>query len=453
MKGTLKTILEDIGSGKTAPCYLIHGDEEYLVEDAMNRIIDGILPPDQQSLNLFHMEGEDEDIDAICNAILTPPLMPGKKVVLVKNTRLFYSKVSSADIIREINSNIEKEPRRAAIAFVSLIEIAGWSLDELRDGQWKKISDTDWRNAIGGTEEADREKWLPKVIELCDRLKVTGRGKLKGTDKLERVLKDGIPDGNCLIMTAGAVDKRKKLFKEIKDTGIVLSFAMARNESEQKGLFKEKIRDVLAKRGKKLAPDAFLLLGERTGFKLRDSLREIEKLIVHVGDREIIGRDDIQAVVEKTAEDSVFDLTSAIVEKNAAKALGILQELFDHGVNHILIVAMIAREVRLLLQGNIILGSGEIPAFHPGMNYGKFQTGIYPSVKSLAEKYGRKGKWIATQHPYVIYKTFKNADKFSREELIDYMKDLADLDCDFKSSGINPEIALKRLLTNMCRRR
>ena len=453
MQGTLKTVLDDIGRGKIAPCYLIHGDEEYLVEDAVNRIIDGIIPPDQKDLNLFHIEGEDEDIDAICDSILTPPLIPGKKVVLVRNTHLFYSKASSSDVIREITSNIEKEPRRAVRAFVSLLEMAGWSLEELKDEQWKKISDDDWRDAIGSTAEADREKWLPKVIDLCDRLNITGKGKLKDTDKLEGVLRGGIPGGNCLIMTAGAVDKRKRLFKAIKNAGIVLSFSMARNEAEQKSLFKDRIRDILAKRGKRLAPDAFSLLGEKTGFKLRDSMKEIEKLIVHVGDRETIDRNDIDAVVEKTAEDSVFDLTSAIVEKNAGKALQVLRQLFDQGVSHILILTMIAREVRLLLQGKILLESGEVPAFRrPDMDYGDFQVGIYPSVKNLVDKYGGKGKWLATQHPYVIYKTFRNAGIFSREELIGYMENLADLDLALKSSAIDPKLALNHLLIGMCQR-
>jgi len=86
------------------------------------------------------------------------------------------------------------------------------------------------------------------------------------------------------------------------------------------------------------------------------------------------------------------------------------------------------------------------------MSYGTFQAGIYPSVKNMVDKYGRKSKWLATQHPYVIYKTFKNAGRFSREELIDYMKRLADLDLAMKSSGIDPQLALKRLITGMCRR-
>lgn len=451
MQGTLKTVLDDIGRGKTAPCYLIYGDEEYLVENALGQIIDGILPPDQKNLNLFHMEGEDEDIDAICDSLLTPPLIPGGKVVLVRNTLIFHSKVSSPDIIREIISNIEKNPGRAVKAFASLLEIAGWSIEDLKDEQWKKISDDDWRSATGGATETDREKWLPKVIDLCDRIKITGGGKLKDADRLEDVLKSDIPAGNCLVMTAGAVDKRKKLFKTMTSTGVVLSFSKAGNESGQKGILMDTVKDALAKRGKRLTPDALLALGEKTGLNLRDSLKEIEKLITYAGDRETIDINDVDEVVKKTAEDSVFDLTSSIVEKNAGRALQTLQRLFDQGVNHILILSMIAREVRLLLQGSLILESGEIPAFRPGMDYRGFQAGIYPSVKDLVDKYGWKGKWLANQHPYVIYKTLRNAGRFSREELIGYMKLLADLDLAMKSSGADPQLALKRLLIGMCR--
>ncbi|MBN2539254.1 MAG: DNA polymerase III subunit delta [Deltaproteobacteria bacterium] len=450
MQGTLKTVLGDIGRGATAPCYLIYGDEEYLVENAVNRIIDGILLPDQRDLNLFSMQGEDEDIDAICDSIRTPPLIPGGKVILVRNTRLFYSKVSSADVISEITSNIEKEPRRAARAFISLLEIAGWSIEDLMDGQWRKISDDDWRSVIGATAETERGKWLPKVIDLCDRLKITGGGKPKDTDKLEGVLKGGIPDGNCLIMTAGAVDKRKKLFKTMIDVGVILSFSKSKSESGKKGLLMDTVKDALAKRGKRLTPDALLALGKKTGLNLRDSLIEIEKLITYVGESETIDKHDIDAVVKKSAEDSVFDLTSSIMEKDTGRALQILRQLLDQGVNHILILSMIAREVRLLLQGNILLESGEIPAFRSGMDYGKFQAGVYPSIKDLANRWGKKSKWLANQHPYAIYKTLSNAGRFSREELIDYMKRLADLDLALKSSGADPQLALKRLLIGIC---
>ncbi|MDD5723304.1 MAG: DNA polymerase III subunit delta [Syntrophales bacterium] len=447
MHGTLKTVLSDIGRGAILPCYLICGDEEYLVTDALDRIIDALLPPDQRALNLFHMEGEDEDVDALCDSLLTPPLIPGRKVVVVRNTRLFHSKASSSDVTGEITAHLEKDPHRAVRAFFSLLDVAGWSVEDLKEGQWKKISDDDWRSAIGSTAGADREKWLPKVLDLCDSLKITRGGKLKDTDGLEDVLKGDIPVGNCLVMTAAAVDKRKRLFKGITDTGAVLSFSRIKGESGRKNLLLDRVAEALAKRGKNIAPDALIALGKKTSFELRDSLQEIEKLVAYVGDRHTIGRDDIDAVVEKTAEDSVFDLTSALVEKDADAALRTLQHLLDHGVNHILILTMIAREVRFLLQAHILLESGNIPAFRPRMDYGGFQAGVYPALKTMAK---RKGTWLATQHPYVIYNALKNAGRFSREELVRYVNRLADLDLAMKSSGIDPGLALRRLLMDIC---
>ena len=79
MQTTLKTVLAHIGRDTIVPCYLIYGDEEYLVAEALEKLIDALLPPDQRDLNLFHMEGGDEDVDALCDSLLTPPLSPAEK--------------------------------------------------------------------------------------------------------------------------------------------------------------------------------------------------------------------------------------------------------------------------------------------------------------------------------------------------------------------------------------
>jgi len=114
----LNTVLDDIKMGKTAHCYLIYGDEEYLVKDALHQIIDLLIPGEERNLNLFWMDGNSTDMDTICESILTPPLIPGKKVIVVNNTALFYSKASLPDVAKEIIGNIEREPRRAAKALV-----------------------------------------------------------------------------------------------------------------------------------------------------------------------------------------------------------------------------------------------------------------------------------------------------------------------------------------------
>ncbi|MBN2397952.1 MAG: DNA polymerase III subunit delta [Deltaproteobacteria bacterium] len=448
MHGTLKTVLGDIGRGAIVPCYLIYGDEEYLVADALDRIVDALLPPDQRDLNLFHMEGDNEDVDALCDSLLTVPLISGRKVVVARNTRLFHSRAVSSDVTEEIRSHLEDDPRRSVKAFLSLLETTGWSVEDLKDGQWKKISEDDWRSATGGPA-AGRGEWLPTVLELCDRLEISGGGKRTDTGRLEEVLEGGIPAGNCLIVTAAAVDKRKRLFRVIADTGAVLSFSKAKSESGRRDLLTDRVEETLRERGKNITPDALRALGEKTGFGLRDSLQEIEKLVTYVGERETIDRSDIDAVVERTAEDSVFDLTNAIVERNAGTALQILGQLLDQGVNHILILTMIAREVRFLLQGHVLIESGKIPPLRPRMDYGGFQAGVYPAVKALAKP---KGTWLANQHPYVIYNALRNSGRFSREELVGHIDRLAVLDRAVKSSGIDPALALKRLLIEMCRR-
>jgi len=118
-KVTLDTTLNDIRKGHIAPCYLIYGDEEYLAEEALRRIVDLILPYDERSLSLFWMDGQNTDIDMICESILTPPLIPGKKVVVVNNTLLFSSKGSFPDLVKQIVENIESNPQRAGRAFAT----------------------------------------------------------------------------------------------------------------------------------------------------------------------------------------------------------------------------------------------------------------------------------------------------------------------------------------------
>ncbi len=449
MQGTVKTVLDGINRGSISSCYLVCGDEDYLVEDAFDRIVDAILPSDQKDLNLFHMEGDNEAVDAICASLLTTPLISGRKVVAVRRTRLFHSKTSSSDLIEEIKLHLEGDPARAAKSFLSLLGIAGWSLDDLREGQWKKISDGDWRSATGDSADSDRSRWLPTVLDVCDRLKMTGPLKQKAADTLEDLLEGGIPSGNCLVMTASTVDKRKKLFKVISDTGVVISLSKPKGDSGRKGLLMDRVQETLKAQGKSITSEALLSLGNKKGLEVRDSLLELEKLIAYVGDRKTIDINDIDAVVEKTAEDSIFDLTAAIVEKNTSLALRTLYRLLDQGVNHILIITMIAREVRFLLQGHLLIESGSLSAFNPRIDYGAFQASLYPVVKAISKG---KGAWLASQHPYVIYNALRNAMRFSRQELIGSIKRLADLDLAMKSSGADPGIALRRLLVEMCRR-
>jgi DNA polymerase-3 subunit delta len=452
MKVTLETILEDIGKGIIAPCYLIYGDEKYLVERAVGKIIDAILPPGGRDLNLFWIDGENEDIDAISESVLTPSLIPGNKIVVVRNTRLFYSKNSTADLVAGVVEDLERDAQKAARTFMVFLEMAGWSLEDLQDGGWKKISDDEWHKAVGGDTGAGREKWLPKVIDICGTLRI-GQGRYeRDTGRFEETLKGGFPDRNCLILTADIIDRRKKLFKIISDLGAVLHFPSVKGAMKQRGLLAEAIRETLSKMGKKLSQGAVTELGKRAGFDIQGSLGEVEKLITYVGDKTVVDEEDVRVAVGKTKEDSVFDLTSAIVEKDVEKALLTVRHLLDQGVHHLMILTMIIREIRLLLQGKIILNSGMPLAYRPEMDYSRFQKSVYPSIKKSADTQGKNRGWIFSQHPYVIYNALKNCGFFSYDELVGYMDRLVDIDIELKTTGIKPKLALEHLLVDLCKK-
>ena len=201
-----------------------------------------------------------------------------------------------------------------------------------------------------------------------------------------------------------------------------------------------------------MAPAAWIALGKKTGFQLRPSLNELQKLILFAGEKTVIEEKDVEAIVGKTREDSIFDLTNALSDKNAAAALSALKNLLDQGTHHLMILTMISREIRLLLQAAILTESGSIPRFSSAMEYGSFQKNIYPVVQKLAEKISRKEDVLPNKHPYVIFNALRHCRRFSSPVLIRYLDDLLDMDRAFKSSAVEPQMLLERFLIKACQK-
>jgi len=435
-----------------SPCYLLYGEEDYLIKDALNKIIALTIPATDRDLNLFFMDGENEDIDGLCDNILTPPLLPGKKVVVLRNTRLFQSRKVLPEILQKIRYYFENDPDTAVKYFTQFMRITGWTLDDLSNDGWKRITDDDWQKIVEGDSGQDRETWLPGILDVCMRRGMEVRAKRDDTERLEDILKSGIPEGNHLIITAETVDKRKRLFKIISETGIILHFSPVKGESRQRNAFMDAARDVLAKSGKKLTSPAWIAIGKKTGFHLADSMGALEMLITYTGERTLIEEADVEEVVGKTKEDTVFDLTGALADKNLNKALLSLQDLFYQGVNHLLIMSMIAREIRFLLHAKTFIESGKIASFHQGMDYDAFHKSVYPAIQALMNDKGKKGSrsdFIA-QHPYVMYHALKNSHRFAYEQLVTYLEDLLDMDIAFKTTAKEPKFLLERFIINVC---
>ena len=182
---SLEAVLAELKRGKTVPCYLLYGEEEFRLRDALDKITTALIPDARdRELNLFVTDGEHEDVGSLCESLITPPLLPGRKVVVVRETRLFQSKNVLAPLIARIRERLEPDPARAAADFMQFLALTGMQLDDLRDGGWRKIDDDTWRKIVPDDGGEGRETWLPRAVELCvSRGAVAGPGKDGGGDR------------------------------------------------------------------------------------------------------------------------------------------------------------------------------------------------------------------------------------------------------------------------------
>jgi DNA polymerase III subunit delta len=446
----MEKIYSKLKKGVIAPCYLLYGEEEYLINDALKKILDIIIPEADRDFSLFYLEGENTDIDSLIDNILTPSLLGDRKVIVVKNTTIFTARDDLTKLIGKIRGNIDENPARAAKYFLTFLKIAGFALDDLQNSEWQKITDEQWNSIVKGDAGEEREKWLPRILEICLASGLTDSPTDK-TEKMEEILKAGLPEGNCLIFTAESVDKRKKLYKSITDVGVVHEFVKIKKEGARKEILQKEAQKLLDSCGKKMSPAAWVALGRKTGFDFRRSMSELGKLISFVGDIALIDKADVDEAVGRTKEDDIFALTNALGEKNQLAVLNALKNLLDQEIHHLIILTMISREIRLLMQARILVDSGKLPKFSHSMEYGWFQNVLYPAFGELNNSAAKGEGLIFSQHPYSVYNSLRNSVRFTTARLIAMLEELLNLERSLKSSGTsNPQLLLENFLIKSC---
>jgi DNA polymerase-3 subunit delta len=107
--------------------------------------------------------------------------------------------------------------------------------------------------------------------------------------------------------------------------------------------------------GKRIQPAAAAAVVDRAGLDLSVLSQEADKLVLFVGDRDTITRDDVLAVVPETAEFTIWTLTDAVVGGKAAEALRALSKLRSQGQPAQLIIPMLARQLRLVWKAKMLL--------------------------------------------------------------------------------------------------
>src|SRR5699024_9874686 len=125
-----------------------------------------------------------------------------------------------------------------------------------------------------------------------------------------------LPDYLVLIFVEEGADKRSRLYKGVQKAGLVTEFGVQKEDDLMRWVL-----GILKREKKKITrPDMELFL-EKTGSDMGNIHMELQKLLDYTLGREVIAREDIEAVCTTQISNRIFDMIRAMTEKRQKEAL------------------------------------------------------------------------------------------------------------------------------------
>jgi DNA polymerase-3 subunit delta len=164
-----------------------------------------------------------------------------------------------------------------------------------------------------------------------------------------------------------------------------------------------------------------VLLATQIGADLRLLDQEIDKLLLYTNGR-AVQPSDVTAMVSRARETSIFDLVDCVGRRETDEALRLLHHLLDDGAAPLYLLAMISRQIRILIQ-----------------------------VADLASE-GLSQQQMARQlklHPYVVEKGLAQSRQFSMAQLEQAHQKLVETDHSIKTGRVEDVLALDLLVVEL----
>ena len=395
------------GVEQEARVYLFLG-ERYLCREAADLVQQALL---QKGGGVVHaIDGDQEDPGQTLGRIINFSLLPGRQIYRVTDSRLFHSTAVAEKIWNKaVQAHDEGRPGPALRHIQNLMELASLGTDE----SLAEMDPEQWKQVFAFAKPDGSLAWADTLLaEAGPQTGAKGGGAAILADRYLAAFAKGLPGQNFLLLSAENVDKRKQLFLFIKKNGLVVDCAIDVGASSaaqrgQEDVLRELALKTLAHFQKKIEPQAMKMLFERVGFHPVAVVMELEKVILFVEERPIISCADLEAMVGRTREDALFELTEAFGNRQVAPTLVILGRLVENGIHALAILATMRNYIRRLLLFRS-LQLQEHPPWQRGMQARQFQDVYLPALKE-------KGEWLdmLKGHPYALFMSFSKAEEFS----------------------------------------
>jgi len=424
------------GLTESAQIYLFFG-ERYLCREAADILQKKLLSSNPGSVHAI--DGDNEDVSKTLGQLLNFSILPGKQIYRVTDSKLFHSVNVAESLWKRVErAYAEKKEMACRRQLLSFVAIGGIENEE----NLAELSAHRWKEAFGFSRPDGNLFWADEL--LCGAAVSVKSGVTDLRSRYMEAFKKKVPPNNILILTAEDVDKRKAFFKFIKENGVAVDCSVDTGaaraaQTVQKSVLQEMVEKTLRKFQKKMAPPAIEQLFERVGFYPMAVIMEVEKLALYVGDRDLITVEDLQAMVGRTREDALFELTDAFGKRQVARTLVLLHRLQENGIHGLAIIATMRNYLRKLLIFRSLSLQSE-PMYRRGMNAGQFQKEYLPALK-------KRGEWTAMLkgHPYALFMSFSKAQEFSCTVLKNWMELLLQAELCMKSSSLDSRLILEEL--------
>jgi len=445
-RNDLPTLLAD--SATVACSIFLFFGERYLCRESADQLQELLL---KGGGAVHPIDGDQEDSGQTLARLLSFSLLPGRQVYRVSDSRIFLSRtVASAIWEKALQNHASGKSAAAMRHLASFARLGAIALDS--PAPFTELSDSQWEKLFGFSRPAGDLAWADALLREAVG---TGRmGKSGAGDLSERYIEtftSGIPAQNCLILTAETVDKRQRLFTFIKKNGIAVDCSVATGagsqaQQEQKEVLKEMLYKTLSGFGKKIEPRAVDLFFDRVGFHPVAVVMETEKLALYADDRPMITCGDLEAMVGRSREDALYELTDAFGNRQAGRTLTILYRLQENGTHALAILATMRNYLRKLLVFRALQHKPS-PAWQKGMSARQFQSVYLPAIKE-------KDQWndLLGGHPYALYMSFTKAGDFSCQQLKKYLTLLLEAEFRLKGAPLPQHIILEELFLTLLKR-
>ncbi|MTI66625.1 MAG: DNA polymerase III subunit delta [Firmicutes bacterium] len=251
---------------------------------------------------------------------------------------------------------------------------------------------------------------------------VTNKGNKEDEENLINYIKNP-SETTCLLFInkAEKIDKRKKLYKEIKKNGSIIEF----NKMKEDELFKwidKKFKD----NKKNITRKDINYFLQVTGYldnnsnkTLYDLDNEIIKISNYLGNNEKVSKDIIDKILIRSLQNNIFKLVDGLGKRNPETSLTVFNEMLLENEPVQLIMYMIIRQFRLLIMGKLLEQKGY-------------------SQKNISKKMKVPG--------FVARKVLNQGRNLSLKELERSLKKCLEADRAIKTGKLDNKLAVEKLI-------